>query len=732
MTRRKKAKNKKSDPSYSGAADGNQETLWFHSRLTILAALAAIVILGWYIRLEDYGEWKNRPDIFFNDEQPLLTNADGYFYLRLARDLSTGNYGPVDLLRTWPDHPVKPSPPPLLSVLADLIHRIAPISLAWIGVILPAFLGPLLVIPLFLYVRKALGSVSMGLTAALMAVLSVQYATRTKLGFFDTDCMIVTFTMAAAYFSMRFAFEKSKLRYVWFVVGLAVYGFFLWWWHMAPQVVTLICLLPLGLALVFFYRPPKREALLFTGCLAALCLVLLAILGLDFPLRFVKGFFALLGFVAREKLGAFPNSAGDISELQVPALGDIVRFTTANALVFTLSVAGFAWFVFQKRKESLFMAAPLMLSIFSLFFGNRFLIFFAPITALGLGYLVFRGWQYRRYLGPYPSAVLLGLVLFCAWPAFRLNTQPLTGPIIVNTVPGINQAARTTPEDALVWTSWNLGYPLMYYGSRKVVADGQSLEGERLVYIYFPLATDNQRLAANFIHFFVKNGMTGMARIYAAAESKAQGFLFLKKVLAAGPENARSLIVSAQDSGELNTMGWESLEQLVSYLFPTGNPPIFVLLHKEMTASSRWFWYGLWDPVRREGPHAVYKPFFSLAEKNGRIVDATGFGFERGKGGRFNVDVDGRSAVYRLTHLFEHNGGKVVTLDYHVSEGGLRFEWVKTQHYGALLSQDMANSVFNRLFIRHTASPTYFRHHKLSTPSYQLWEVLGDKPKSDY
>ncbi len=571
----------------------------------------------------------------------------------------------------------------------------------------------------------------MGLTAALTGILSVQFVNRTKLGFFDTDCMIVFFSMAATWCFFEFGFDKKRTRYFWFVGGMVVYGLFLWWWHMAIQVVTIICMFPLMTALAFFYRPPKKEGLIFASCLVAGFLLFLTSAGWEYPVVFAKDFFKLLGFVAGADAGLFPNASGDISELQKPPLAEIIGLTTANMLVFLLACIGLGTFIYEKRKESLFLATPLMLACFTFLFGNRFLIFFAPVIALGLGYLVKRIELLLASKVPYPKLILVALVLLSIWPAWRRDTVALAGPIVINTLAGIKQARASVPEDAVLWSSWNVGYPLMYYASLRVIGDGQSLEGERMVYANLPLASTDQQLSANFIQYYVKHGMKGLNRFYKQTDGPDKGLPLLKKVLAAGPEQGQKIVEMALESGEIQpSLELSHIHEWMAFFYPRDNPPIYIMLHKEMTKSSRWFWYGKWDPVTQSSSEAIYKPFFSLSAKGDRIQDASGLDFKREKGGRFNVTVEGKTGSYQLTHLLEHTGLKVETLDYKLDQTraaqGLRFEWVRTAGYGAMMSPDLAESVFNRLFIRHSASPAYFRHKKLGMPSYQLWQVLGD------
>ena len=113
-----KLKNKDRESRRSKTGARAREDTWLllenkllaHKRLIVLLAMALVLALGWYVRFEDIREWKNQPQFFFHHDEPLLINLDGYFYLRLARDLTENRYHPVDELRTFPDHPPRPSP----------------------------------------------------------------------------------------------------------------------------------------------------------------------------------------------------------------------------------------------------------------------------------------------------------------------------------------------------------------------------------------------------------------------------------------------------------------------------------------------------------------------------------------------------------------------------------------------------------------------------------------------
>ncbi|MEI6126787.1 MAG: hypothetical protein WCQ99_09585, partial [Pseudomonadota bacterium] len=92
-----------------------------------------VIAAGFFIRMEDLGEWKKNEQKTFFNTQPLHTTFDAYFYLSLAKDLVDGTYQPTDEKRSVPDCPPRPSPPPLISVMAAAIAKTTSFSLSWIG-----------------------------------------------------------------------------------------------------------------------------------------------------------------------------------------------------------------------------------------------------------------------------------------------------------------------------------------------------------------------------------------------------------------------------------------------------------------------------------------------------------------------------------------------------------------------------------------------------------------------
>jgi len=699
------------------------------SMLTV-AVLILIFFVGFFARFEDYFQLRTKPEIFLFNQQPILATGDGYYYLRLASDLAEGQYNALDAQRRYPDSPPRPSPPPMLSVVTAAAHKVLRASLDWVAVLLPVLVAPLLLLPVYGLTRALGGGSAMGLTAALMAVVSEYYVGRSRLGVFDTDCLIVTLTMAICYFIVRFALDPSTRRYWYACAAAAGFGLYLWWWDQAPEVVSAICLSMFAIAVVFFYRPTRREGLVFAGALAGLTAVFLGWRGLDAPVSLVRGALERLTFVAGSQAGPFPSTVGDVRELQVLGFVRTAELTAGHASLFVLACAGYVWFLAGLKRRALLLAVPTLLAFMPVVFGNRFLIFQVPVIAMGIGYLAERLWRLRETWKPAWVAAVL-LALFPPALCFARSTARVFRPPIASSMGAIEAVIEKTPAGATLWTNWWHGYPVQYYARRAVITDGGSLEGPRLVYQNLPLAESDDRLAANFMQFWVGNGSAGMERLYEATNhDHAAALALLRAVCAAGPRSAAAAIETALGSGRLHTSATlNTADDWLSFFFPAPAPPIYLLLTQDMTTSTVWFERGTWDVTRRKGADVYYRPHYGVRPADGHLRGRGGFDVDLESGIIHEVDAGGVTRSYPLNSLAALTGSGMETTEFNRLEG-LNFEWIPPLGFGATMSPAIARSVFNRRFIRHESQTSYFRLVVTKTPYYQIWEVRGDSARS--
>jgi len=701
------------------------------SRRLEIVALLLIVVVGMLFRLDDLRVWRQDEARTFYNGEPIHTTFDAWFYLGLAQDLLEDGYLPVDEKRGVPDSPARPAPPPLLSVLAATRVKATNYSLSWIGALLPVVLGPLLAIPLYL-LGRFYGGPLMGLSAALLAVLSPVYIMRSNIGRFDTDCLIITLAVAPALLFLYFGTNTTARRYLYLAGGLLAYLLSLWWWDQAPDVVTATSLLPLGVALAFFYRPPKKEALFLYGGLGAGVLLLLALSGPDLPLKLLQGLWGKFLYISKDAAGDFPNIGITITEQGRPPLGKIIREVTGfpvpgqaglllNILYALPLLAGLTGLVLlgRRRPRETFFLLPLFGLAALSFYANRFLLFLVPVYGLGIGSFLT---SLRDWLPRYPRlgrvAVLL-LIVFLLLPLYIHNRQSTAWPKEPAwVVAGMEETSRRTPDDAVIWAWWDHGYALNYYARRATVTDGSIHGGERVVYSALPLAAEDFRMAANFMQFFTVRGEQGMRLLQRACGDDAGAALDLvKKVMATGPLQAETVIAAAdlRESGDRQTV-----DDWLRFFFPARQRPLYLFLDEKMPKLAYWwYWFGTWDIEKQDGRHPGSREFYDVRHGNGLVTGSLGLRIDVATG---EIRVPGLNLHAGLSGLF----GPGPNEKNYSRDNGLFFGMVERARYGILMDSFLADSVFAKLFIRQQYDPRYFRPVVLNQPAYQLWEVVGD------
>ncbi len=726
MAKKKKKSAKKRetvDTAHTSPSDiprSSEKWAFLRSKWFEAAAIVLVVLIGLIVRLEDLRDWKAYPERALYKGEPLLTTFDGYFYLRLARDLAEGVYEPVDVDRAVPDMPKRPFPPPLLSVLGAAVAKISPWSMNWIGAVMPCFLGILLAVPLY-GLGRFYGGPVMGLTAVLMGLLSHYYVYRSSLGWFDTDCMNVTWGTGVTYAFLLFASNKTNKRYLFFILGIVLYGLFLWWWDSTPAVTTVISFVPFAVALLFFYRPSLKEGLIFGTCMAVAFLAVLVWQGFDLPVRIFKQVSTLYHYISTKKAaGIWPSMGATISEQAIPSFSEIVAKTTDSMPAFFLAAAGLLWLFWKRPKDSLFLSVPIILSALSFLFAKRFLIFLAPVTALGIGFAISELWRFRT-----KSKLCIlaapAIVLVIAWFPFKKdmakNFWPKEPPHLIE---GMDTARQKTPENAVIWAWWDHGYPMQYWARRGIISDGTFHDEERSVYNGFPFVAHNYRQAANFIQFYIAHGKAGFHIFYkAVGNDPAKGFKLTKKILAAGPEDAKKIL---DDLKPLPVGDYKTTQDWLRFFFPGVTRPAYLFVDWRLLGTSYWwFWLGSWDIEKRDGVHPFYKPLFGVIMKGVVATD----------GNRFKADLV--KGVAQLGNMqlpikkaYVHDGRQIRSNEF-PHKKGLNFELFVPGGFAALEDQNISESLFNKLFVRHMAPSIYFRPVAMRTPSFQLWEVRGDK-----
>lgn len=684
---------------------GKHLLYWSAMILVILAAIG--------LRTDDLIAWHKQPHRAFYDDRPLLINFDGYYYLSLARDLRQGTYFPVDALRGVPESPMRPTVPPLLSLLTAVLDRLLPVSLEWIAVLLPPLLGILLAVPLMLFGRL-FGGRMMSLTAAAMGLFPSYYVYRSHLGWFDTDCLNVTFLLLICYFFIRFGILAQRRRYLYLAAAVTTYGLFLLWWDQTPWVVTLISFSSLVVVSVLYYRPNGRERRV------AICVGAVLVVGIFFwqgagvvGSIYQKGFGQLF-YISKQQPDAFPNVGISVKEQKKAHFNDISTHTTGHPVSFSFGLAGLAMLAWRFRGRAAALIVPFGIGCLSFLFARRFLIFLNPFLAIGFAFAAQWLWDLRLKWRLFQFLVppLVAASLFIPFnQSLRLTFWPKEIPPLVEGMDLLSQAA---PEDALVWAWWDHGYPLLYWARRATINDGSLHSGLRTVSNAIPISADSPLLAANFMRFYSVRGIGGMEKLFAEVQGPGRGMKLLENVLMADQERALPLIAEA---------GLEPAEQWQRFFFPDVSRPLFLFLDLRLARSTYWwYWFGKWDVDTQTGEHPEFKMFPNCRRRGDEIF------------GR-DVLIDLRQGVlftkgkaYPLKKAFLRNGRLWRGHDYARDPG-----WILTydagQHMVAVMDESFFTSIFSQLYVFKKPDPKTFSLIAERYPYYQIWKVLSPDKK---
>lgn len=729
----------------------DKSTTGLAQRPGTLAILLLLVIagLGIFVRVESILTWPVRSDIFFTGDQPVLTDVDGYYYLNIAKELGGRSYSTLDGKRAFPEGINRAERPSLLPVLLHHVSAVSGLSLNWVAIWLPVILSITLLVPVFFF-GHYFGSVHGAIGAVAVAALAPYYAERTRLSQMDTDSLNLVLPLCCAYLFMRFGKTATARRYGYLAGGLFCYAIFLWWWDMSPQAATLLALSPLAIALLCHYRPPAKEAILFGG-LALITLLTLNWYADIFGLfvQFGKTALAKLAYISKETLSIFPNIGGSISEQQRFGFIEALVRNIANLGCLLLAVIGLVMLALREKTKLLYLLPMAVIGTFGFMFAMRFTFFLTPILAIGFGN--FFATMYpkigRKYL--YYSCYGLALASL-AWVSIghtRYFLPTFRGEIIT----GMTRLKEKTPDNAIIWSWWDEGHPLVYWSDRATVNDGMVHGGDRDYFTALPMVGDDFRFAANFMQFYAVHGRPGItAFMQSTGSSFAQAMGYLQTILRSGPERGKEFLESLTftDEGQKRLSG-------INYYYPSKAPPIYLFLDSRMPQAFRWiYWYGTWDTEKQTGTPTL--PTLHLQDisydhhnvplgKGIELNTEEGWisiaGTLPGKNPIQSIVIQTDSHQRRLTEYAIFSGIKEQKFTFENFQPDFITKQTKLTDTGIytiqllpdrkeLLIQDkkISHSVLNYLFNYGTAySGNYFRPVELAE-HYQIWEVRGEKP----
>ena len=290
-------------------------------------------------------------------------------------------------------------------------------------------------------------------------------------------------------------------------------------------------------------------------------------------------------------------------------------------------------------------------------------------------------------------------------------------------VKAANAVKSVTPGDAVIWTDWGFGYPLIYYSDRATVADGSISSNMQYYITMVPVATNNERLSANWIRFYIGRGIKGFQKVFDLfGQDWGRSINVLKEILSTGPSDAAKILknnIKTEDN---------SMEDLIEFFFPRSIPPTYLFLNTDMFRTN-WYGIGNWDFEQKIPGENILNIFTNL-HKNGNMINGKSI---RGYGDmEFDMDhgiMSFRKKQLNISSISYNSEGNISEFPY-PWEMGLRLEVMPAAGFGVLMEKKTAESVFNRFFVRFDHDEQYFSLIINESPNYQLWEVKGDSPET--
>ena len=684
---------------------------WF-SRI----ALILIFLFAFFLRAEDFSVWQNDKENFQYDGEYQMANFDSYYYLNITKELKKGNYEGSTKNRRIPNKMEAPFIPPLISVIAASVSAATGIPYPTVAIFIPVFLAPLLAFLVFIIcIRLKFNKIS-ALTAAFFSVISLTYVIRTRIGVFDTDCLNVTLILLNSYLFFRFAEIQNNKRYKYLALGLLNTLVAYAWWNTADSIVVLSAIIPLSVAIIFFFKTKKM--LLKYLILGAIGLVSLYFIG--------DQIMAYFNLVIGHTQTTFPANM-EITELNNVNVDYFIQQTTNNKFISLLMVIGLIGLIWKLRLKALFFIFPIFLAVTPFFAGNRFMIFSAPILALGIGYFIQYLFDLKKGIKPkMVSIIASSIVLIGLLSSLKVITDDYQKTAAYDNKVLLKALDKYTPKDANIWTDWDLGYQIEYYLNRGTYADGEFSDGEIYYYNTFPLAVDNLAVSANFMRFYNKHGIKGMKTLYEAFSDVQPAFIFLRNVLALKPAEAEQWLATQEKNKLLPKVGdLVSPKQWVSFLFPIESKDIYLLIYYKMTQTASFFKQGNSDLNTGKTIGLPLFLTFDFLQQQGSQI----------KNNQINLNIFSGVANYmgqqkNFQSLSTFDGEQTTTKTFsnpslNNPDENFVFGWNQKIGFGAAMSKEMANTTLIKLYLLQEKSP-YFEPVVINTPQYQIWKITGN------
>jgi len=383
------------------------------------------------VRYQQFETWKRTPAAYFVGERPMMTTLDAPYWLRWAREYNEGKYGQKkDGLRNYPDSTetfqkisVKKLSLPLkyrdltnsssfssasnlssssetpeiryrdVPLLSYLIAHLAPFfndNYYLTGTLLIPVLASLFILPLGVYFFW-IGLPVSGLLGGLVGTFAAGYYMRSSIGRIDTDMLNLFFPVFAALLILLASRAKTERSVLLYTLGAGLSLFlFNWWYSRAGFTLVYFTVLVFSL----FINQIRFRTILMSSLLFLLCSYPGTFMsGTGAIQKFIKNYFVIEEVTSSVVIdnntpATFPNTMTTISEVDQVPMDEVLKRVLSNKFFDWAGLLAFLVLVLLRWRVLLPLAPIIALGFLSFYSSNRFIMYFAPLIGIGLGWLL--------------------------------------------------------------------------------------------------------------------------------------------------------------------------------------------------------------------------------------------------------------------------------------------------------------------------------------------------------
>lgn len=452
------------------------------NRAEIIFVLLSILVaftFSVYERYKQLDTWKASQGKYFVKELPSVSTMDAYHWLRFARDKVDGTYkyGSKDL-RGFPEMLDYPKDIPVFSKILVYTYKLFssegydPLYMGSIKVSI--FLSSLFIIPLIIYIYMAGAGIG-GFLGALIGTFGVAYYERTSVGRVDTDGLLM---LAPFLFGLLLLVAvKSNRIYLKYILTciVALLCYIFSGLHFAVQAASVGYFIILAMALIL-HKTPKKHLL---G-------LILTYFIFSNPIQLYVDFSDMISFFNSAYLLGAKSSALDsisktletVAEARKGDFSSVIQSVIKNDFLFYAGVAGSIWLFVSKFRNMIFILPVFIAGLMAFFSLVRFAIFLTPFIGIGLGYIL---WETLEFVSKkmlftnnikYLSAFVIMLVMFLPIKSFTGIGYVPAPSLPVETSKSITELKNKLLGNSIIFSWWDLGYPLEALGSFTTISDG--------------------------------------------------------------------------------------------------------------------------------------------------------------------------------------------------------------------------------------------------------------------